>query len=170
MNNKERLLKKKENLLKEIEKIDKELSDFESAIKVINFRGATIGNGEYSGHYEMFDMLWRLTDKEYEDLMDSDEYTIFDVLGGIIDNHIYYEDPPLKRIDDLDIISDLFECDVLYFDKEKRNDKYNTELCVRFGYEKYDFININLQVCTVPMKVYDNFESVCISRYPLIPY
>lgn len=114
MNNKE-LLKRKEELLKEINKIDEELAKPEcETVKVIHFRGNTVGCGEETGNYEMFDVLWRLTDVEYRDLIYYCKEYILDILPDIIDNH---DDIGINK---LDIIDDLFNFyDNLYFNKEK---------------------------------------------------
>ena len=70
MNNKEELLKRKEKLTTELNKIKEELDMFDQGtVRVINFRGATVGSGEETGNYEMFDVLWMLSDEEYKDLM-----------------------------------------------------------------------------------------------------
>lgn len=169
MNTKEELLKRKEELIEELNKIKEELNMFDQeTVKVINFRGATVGSGEETGNYEMFDVLWMLSDEEYKDLMNvRSDNEIYEILGCIIDNH---DDGKLDR---LNIIDDLFGIyDVLYFDKEKTYNYYPCELCVCFGFKYNDhdiasWNNVSLKVLDVPVNVYDNFNNVCVSSYPL---
>lgn len=169
MNNKEELIKRKEKLTIELNKIKEELDMFDQGtVRVINFRGATVGSGEEIGNYEMFDVLWLLSDEEYKDLMNvKNDDAIYEVLNNIIDNH---DDGKLDR---LNIIDDLFNIyDVLYFDKEKTYNYYSCELDVRFGfkYNNHDIASwteVSLKVLNVPVGVYDNFNNVCVSSYPL---
>lgn len=167
MNNKE-LLKRKEELLKEIDKIDEELSKPEcETVKVIHFRGNTVGCGEEIGNYEMFDVLWRLTDVEYRDLIyykEKDMNFILCTLSDIIDNH---DDIGINK---LDIIDDLFNLyRILYFNKEKTIKTYPCELYITFGDELNDSTDISLKLLEVPIEVYNKFENVCISRKSLDP-
>ncbi len=169
MNRKDILLEKKEKLLKEIEKIDAKLSKPKpETIKVINFRGATTSAGERIGNYEVFDVLWELDDQEYEDLMHSNEYTIFSILSDIIENH------GTEKLNNLDIVFDLFNLyEVRYFSKEKETFRYPCELNVKFCYKLFDnfvnWIDVGLKVLEVPVNVYERFENVCVASYPLNP-
>lgn len=169
MNNKKELLKRKEKLTAELNKIKEELDMFDQeTVKVINFRGATVSSGEETGNYEMFDVLWLLSDEEYKDLMNvKNDDDIYEVLNNIIDNH---DDGKLDR---LNIIDDLFNIyDVLYFDKEKTYNYYTCELYVCFGFKYNDhdiasWTDVSLKVLNVPVSIYDNFNNVCVSSYPL---
>lgn len=172
MSNKE-LLERKDKLLEEIRKIDGELNkqtyiNLNKTVKVINFRGAMIGAGEDIGDYEMFDVLWKLTDKEYNDLINSTKNNIYELLNNIINNHD--NNHYLKH---LKIINDLNYYDILYFDKDKTCFCYPCELYVclgiKYGDEIYDGINISLKLLNVPVEVYNEFKNVCIRRCPLDP-
>lgn len=167
MNRKDILLEKKEKLLKEIEKIDAELSKPKpETIKVINFRGATTSAGKGISDYEVFDVLWKLDEQEYKDLMDSNEYTIFSIFFRIVENH------GTEKLNDLDIVFDLFNLyKVRYFSKDKYSFRYPCELNVRFGYKLFDnfvdWVDVGLKVLEVPVEVYENFENVCVASYSL---
>lgn len=170
-----------ENNQEMIDKLIQERNQYRT-VKVINFRGAaTYEIMDYNYLYEIFDIMWKLTDREYNQLSICKQNMIIPILKDIIRDYDY------NGVRELTCVQNLLYCKDfgIAFNHEKYfySSKYQCDLYVRFGrksydtgiidgkylgYElRYDHMNVGLKLLEVPVDVYKRFKNVCDRYSPI---
>ena len=167
-----------ENNQEMIDKLIQERNQYRT-VKVINFRGAaTYEIMDYNYLYEIFDIMWELTDREYNQLSICKQNMIIPILEDIIRDYDY------NGVRELTCVQNLLYCKDfgITFNHEKYfySSKYQCDLYVKFGRKsydtgiidgeylgyklRYDHMNVGLKLFEVPVDVYKRFKNV-FDRY-----
>ena len=134
----DKLTYERDQLFKQLINLDFEISKLEQkAVKVINFRGAsTYEIMDYNYLYEIFNVMWELTDKDYNQLSACKQNMIIPIFEDIVRNYDY------NGIRELTCVQNLLYCKDfgITFNHEKYfySSKYPCDLYVRFGRKSYD--------------------------------